>query len=52
MLLVGSILVVGTLGFGDKPQLVAEEAIQSLPRPELGRDAAITAIEKVGGSYR
>ena len=49
MLSVASLLVVGTLGLGDKPESVADEVMQSPPRPELGRDGAIAAIEKLGG---
>ena len=33
-----------------EPEPVAEEAKQSPPGPELGRDAAIAAIEKLGAS--
>ena len=49
MLSVASLLVVGTLGLGDKPESVADEVMQSPPRPEFGRDEAIAAIEKLGG---
>ena len=50
------LLVVGTLGCGEKPEPVvvdepvAEEEKQSPPVPEVGRDAAIAEIEKLGGS--
>ena len=46
------LLGVGTMGLGDKPESVAEEAIQSSSRPELGRDVVIAAIEKLGGTCR
>ena len=61
MLLVGLLCTVGTLGCGDKPAPVAEpkpvvepepvadEADQSPPELELGRDAVIAEIEKLGG---
>ena len=49
MLSVASLLVIGTLGLGDKPESVADEVMQSPPRPEFGRDEAIAAIEKLGG---
>jgi len=79
MLVAGFLLVVGTLGCGEKPgpvtepgpgtrpepvaepmpvveveaepKPVAEEAKQSPPGPEVGRDAAIAAIDKLGGHY-
>jgi len=58
---VGLLLVVGALSCGAKPEPgveveavaepepVAEEAKQSRPRPESGRDAAIAEIERLGG---
>ena len=50
MLPVGLLLVVGMLGCGGKPEPVVEEAKQSLlGPPDLGRDAAIAEIEKMGG---
>ena len=63
MLSVGLLLVVGTLGCRDKPapvvdpepvavaesEPVTEGAKQSPSEPELGRDAAIAAIEKLLG---
>ena len=49
MLPVALLLVVGTLGLGDKPESVEDEVMQSPPRPEFGRDEAIAAIEKLGG---
>ena len=33
-----------------EPRPVAEEAKQSPPGPEVGRDAAIAEIEKLGGT--
>jgi hypothetical protein len=35
-----------------EPEPVAEEAKQSVPGPEVGRDAAIAEIERLGGTYR
>ena len=51
MLLVGSLLLVGTLGSGEAGP-VPEEPKCRPTVPEVGRDAAIAEIEKLGGSYR
>jgi hypothetical protein len=44
IVMVGLLLVVGTLVWGDEPEPDAEE--------EFGRDEAIAAIEKLGGTCR
>ena len=49
---VSLLLLVATLGCGEKPEPVAEEVERSSSEPEIGRDAAIDAIESWGGSYR
>lgn len=51
MLLVGLLLVVGTPGSGEAGP-VPEEPQRRPTVPEVGRDAPIAEIEKLGGSYR
>ena len=44
----GLLLVVGTLGCGEKSKPVVEESKPNSTMPEVGRDAAIAEIKKLG----